>query len=181
MTPSNVQSWYQFASKHGREVQNGDIIIVHKCDKASAWGIATVSSVEGQTTSLTFKQVNGDQPMTPTYDWVCNGTANTQMKIGPSPDENRDIFGVVKNQCVFLQTLNARLSDRIWRKLEQRVGTKVDEGLHDREDFRYPEFVEGTSKRPLLASAAPTIQGKSQKRVVSTPIVIHFGDLIVLE
>ena len=117
-------------------------------------------------TSLTFKEVNGNQPVTPTYDWVCNGTANTQMRVGPSADENNDFSGVVKNQCVFLQALNLRLSDRSWRELEQRLGAKVDESSH--EILQYPAFVGGPSNQPLQASA-PSIQGNFQKRLVSTP------------
>jgi len=114
-------------------------------------------------TSLTFKEAN--QPVTPTYDWVCDGTANTQMRVGPSADENSDFSGV-ENQCVFLHTLNPRLSDKSWRELEQRLGAKVDESSH--EFLQYPAFVEGSSKQPLRTSA-PTIPRTLQKRFVSTP------------
>ena len=172
MTPSNIQSWYQYARNRGREVENGDIVIVYKCDKAFSWGIATVSSTEGRTTSLTFKQADGNHPTTPTHNWQCDGTANTQMRVGPAPNENSDFFEAVKNQCVFLHTLNARLSDRSWRKLEQHIGAKVDEGLH--EDVQYPNFVQGSSKQPLLASATPTTQRRSHKRFVSTSIMYTF-------
>ena len=170
MTPSTVESWYQYAKNRGRELHNGNIVVVYRCDKASSWGIATFSSTEGQTTSLTFKEANGDQPVT--YGWVCNGTANTQMRVGPSSDENIDIPGVVNNQCVFLHTLNARLSETSWRELVQRLGAKVDE------DFQYPAFVEGSTKHPLPA-CTPTTR-KFQKRFVSTPNRhVHFVNFIV--
>jgi len=167
MTPSTVESWYQYAKDRGRELQNGDIVVVYKCDKAPSWGIAAFSSTEGQTTSLTFKEADGDHVLIPTYNWVCNGAANTQMRVGPSADENSDFSGVVKNQCIFLHTLNARLSDRSWRELEQRLGAKFDEKEH--EILRYPAFVEGSAKQSLRASE-PTIQRNFQKRFVSTPI-----------
>lgn len=167
MTPSTIQSWYQYAKKRGRQLQNGNIVVVYKCDKAPSWGIATFSSTEGQMTSLTFKEANGDQPVSPTYDWVCNGTANTQMRVGPSAEENSDFSGVVKNQCVFLHTLNPRLSDKSWRELEQRLGATVDKSSN--EVLQYPAFVEGSSKQPLRTSAR-TIERNFQKRSVSTPI-----------
>jgi len=112
--------------------------------------------------SLTFKEANGDQPVTPTYDWVCNGTVNTQMRVGPSADKNGDLSGVVNNQCVFLHTLNAQLSDTSWGKLEERLGAKVDDGSH--EEIQYPTFVEGSFKQSL-----PTSAKKFQKRFVSSP------------
>ncbi len=120
-------------------------------------------------TSLIFKEANGDQPMNPTYDWVCNGTANTQMRVGPTADENSDFFGVVKNQCVFLHTLNPRLSNRVWRMLEQHLGIGVDGG--SQQDIQYPQqFIEGSSKQPLPTSASTT-QRKFHKRFVSYPVM----------
>jgi len=163
MTPSTVESWYQFAKDRGRVLENGDIVVVYKCDKAPSWGIAAFSSTEGQTTSLIFEEMNRDHA---TYNWVCDGAANTQMKVGPSADENSDFPGVVHNQCIFLGALNARLSDRRWRELQKRLSTKVNESSH--EGFHHPVSVEGSSKQPL----PPAAPAESQKDFVSIAIRI---------
>jgi len=96
----------------GRDVQNGDIRLVYACDKAASWGIATFSGVEGNTTSLAFE--TNDRPSgSHTYNWTCNGSANTHMRVGPSVEED-----AVRNQCLFLRTWNAQLSDTSWRRMQ---------------------------------------------------------------
>jgi len=115
MTPSTIESWYKYAVKvRGRDLQNGDIRLVYACDKAPSWGIATVSGTNGRPVSLTFKEVK-DQG---TYEWEYNGTADIARRVGPCRDENRDLDGVVHNQCLFLRTLNAQFSDQRWKEIE---------------------------------------------------------------
>ena len=114
MTPSTVQNWYRYAMDvRGRDVQNGGIRLVYACDKAVSWGIATFSSVEGNTTSFVFNQTKDFPSGSHTYNWRCNGSANTHMRVGPSVEEE-----AVRNQCIFLQTWNAQLSATNWRRMQ---------------------------------------------------------------
>ena len=123
MTPSTIQHWYRYAMDvRGRDVENGDIRLVYACDKAASWGIATFSSVEGNTTSFVFNEKN-DCPNGPhTYNWTCNGSANTHMRVGPSVEEEAG----VRNQCLFLQTWNVQLSATNWRYM-QEVPVQADD------------------------------------------------------
>jgi len=106
MTPSTIQNWYRYAMDvRGREVENGDIRLVYACDKAASWGIATFSSVEGNTTSFAFNQTKDFQSGSHTYNWTCSGSVNTHMRVGPSVEEE-----AIRNQCIFLQTWNVQLS-----------------------------------------------------------------------
>jgi len=114
MTPSTVQNWYRYAMDvRGRDVQNGDIRLLYGCDKAASWGIATFSTVEGNTTSFVFNETKDCPSGSHTYCWTCNGSANTHTRVGPSVEE-----GAVQNQCIFLQTWNAQLSAESWRRMQ---------------------------------------------------------------
>lgn len=52
-----------------------------------------------------------------TYQWICNGTTNVQTRVGLSVDKNAN--GMVKNQCVFLRTVNAQFSEKHWREIQR--------------------------------------------------------------
>ena len=124
MTPSTVQNWYRYAMDvRRRDVQNGDIRLVYGCDKAVSWGIATFSSVEGNTTSFAFNKANDCPSGSHTYNWACNGSANTHMRVGPSVKEE-----AVQNQCLFLQSWNALLSTDSWRRM-QWVRVQADDRM----------------------------------------------------
>ncbi len=127
MTPSTIKSWYKYAMEvRGRQLQNGDIRLVYACDKAPSWGIATLSGTDGHPVSLTFKEVKDNQGRCCTYKWEYSGTADIARRVRPSRDENRDLGGVVDNQCLFLRTLNAQFSDKTWKESSQHsLATRI--------------------------------------------------------
>lgn len=128
---ANIVAWYIFA-KHtlGHEVQNGDLRVVYGCRKSSGFGIAAARRVAGQpNTRLTFSV---DSPRAATsgcpYRWSHNGSA--EVKAGPSQQEYSEISGgiPVNNQCLFVNTLDAKVSAELWQRIEgQGIVTTMDE------------------------------------------------------
>ena len=115
---SNIRTWYHYARKQ-RALRNGDLVLVYQCDKAPSCGMASFSGCEGQAKMFTFKCLKEGQLVSPPYQWVLDrGPGNMNMKIGPYVGENNDLSGVVKNQCVFLRTLNVQLSEKEWEEFE---------------------------------------------------------------
>ena len=114
---SNIHAWYHYARKQ-RTLRNGDLVLVYECDKAPCCGMASFSGCKGQAQTFTFECLKEGQTSAP-YQWVLkHGPGTASMKIGPYVGENNDLSGVVKNQCVFLRTLNAQLSKKEWEESE---------------------------------------------------------------
>ena len=112
----NAELWYTFVSDVlGLEVDNGDIRLVIGFDKVSSWGIATFSSTVGESDLLEFKSCDG-QAVSQAYSWNCVGSG--KGRVGPHEtlqDLKREPDGSpLQNQCVFVRTLNFRLSGEIW-------------------------------------------------------------------
>jgi len=129
---ANMRKWYEFVYRiRRRRVPNGQIRLVIGCDKTTAWGIATVSGMSQQTTSkLKFKTLDNASSSTTTYTWECSGMA--VVRVGPDRHEiealrDRDnghcpLDMKFYNQCLFVRTMNATLSDKEWAKLERNFG-----------------------------------------------------------
>ncbi|KAF5310136.1 hypothetical protein D9619_010570 [Psilocybe cf. subviscida] len=118
----NIAVWYKFV-KHtlGREVENGDLRVVYSCRKSSGFGIATAFNTDQrEKTQLTFSVDStwADISGCP-YRWSHTGTA--EVKAGPSRQENYDISSTepVRNQCLFVSTIDTKVSAEIWRHIEE--------------------------------------------------------------
>lgn len=114
----NVVQWYRFV-KHtlGYDITNGNLHVVHGCCKTSGFGIATVFNTgERQNTRLSFL-VEDPRPGTSTcpYRWKYTGTA--EVKAGPDTVEISSTEPV-RNQCLFVRTINSMLSNEIWKSVE---------------------------------------------------------------
>jgi len=116
----NVIKWYEYATSpngHGREVDNGGLLIVIGCDKVPSWGIATFSNKTRREESLEFignDGVSGSK----TYQWYCRGTGigRTGPHVEDMHDLRREPNVSLRNQCVFVRTMEVTLSDKIWKE-----------------------------------------------------------------
>jgi len=112
----NAESWYWFVREvREREVENGDIRLVVGCDRVSSWGIATFSSSTEHQVRLEFR---ARDDVSETYMWNCVGTGSG--RVGPYEEDIRDLrtdTADLKNQFVFLRTLNFNLTGEIWNNL----------------------------------------------------------------
>src|SRR5205807_7859625 len=114
----NAESWYWFVREvREREVENGDIRLVVGFDRVSSWGIAAFASDIGHQVRLEFR---GRDNVSETYRWNCIGSASG--RVGPYEEDIKDLkretdTSGLKNQRVFLRTLNFTLAGEIWDNL----------------------------------------------------------------
>lgn len=133
----NADSWYQYVNHDcGGEVEKGDIRLVIGVDKVSSWGIATYASSGAEQVRLEFKGVdNGTTSRA--YTWDCFGTASAG-RVGPQDAEIRDLMqesdgSCLRNQCVFIRTMNFTASGEMWTKSAGHL-VRTDDlrgGLHE--------------------------------------------------
>ena len=131
---ANVRKWYEFVSRvrGRRKIRNGEIRLVVGCDKTTAWGIATVSGMSQQTTTkLRFKPLDTKNSSTAIYTWECSGIV--EERVGPDRGDidalrNGDSSGypelgtTLRNQCLFVRTMTATLSNDEWSKVSRNLG-----------------------------------------------------------
>ena len=129
---ANVEKWYRYINgPRGREANNGDVRLVVGCDKATCWGMATLSNMT-QHSQLKFKPLDAQSSSSGScgYTWEYSGTAD--VKVGPDqkeidelrredPDESSTGDHYL-NQCLFVRTLNVTLSDDDWENLNRGMG-----------------------------------------------------------
>ena len=135
---ANVTKWYKFVNGvRGREAKNGEVRVVIGCDKTTSWGMAAISNVTQQKASqLKFKILEEPRAKLSgtAYTWEYSGMA--EVRVGPDAKEigalrngDADPFDTnppseeeFSNQCLFVRTLNATLSDKAWKKLNDTLG-----------------------------------------------------------
>jgi len=125
----HAESWYKYVNGvRGREAKNGDVRLAIGCDKSTTWGMATFSNLtEHNALRLKFKAI-GESSLGRTYGWEYSGMA--EVRAGPDPQEVEDLrmneeaerSVVYKNQCLFVETLNATLNDDVWNKISSESG-----------------------------------------------------------
>jgi hypothetical protein len=138
---ANAYKWYKFAlTVRGRKVKNGQIRLVTGCDKTTSWGMAVLSNMTQQRKSqLKFKAMEDTKgpSSTTAYTWEYSGMAevragpDTNEIIGLRDNEGRSVDASpltdqeFSNQCLFVRTLNATLSDDVWGKLNDNLGLET--------------------------------------------------------
>jgi len=138
---ANMGKWYEFVYRvrGQRKIRNTQIRLVIGCDKATAWGIATVSGGSQQMTSrLKFKTLDTGNSSTTAYTWECSGMV--EERVGPDRHEIEALRNyddgphlpnmILRNQCLFVRTMNATLSNAEWVKLMQNLGKTTVEDLN---------------------------------------------------
>ncbi|KAF9545574.1 hypothetical protein CPC08DRAFT_675696, partial [Agrocybe pediades] len=164
----NIESWYKLIMcDFGCDVENGDILVVTGCDKTDSWGIATfVKSSEA--VKLTFQAV----PSSRSYKWEYFGSFDA--RTGPnlkviqglqSSTSGTDVASSepLLNQCVFVRTLTATLSDDIWESLRRSV-SRLDpnKDMHNGQNFLKGDVGPGTFSLPT-SSESSTDNGNSMR------------------
>lgn len=149
----HAESWYKYVNGvRGREAKNGDVRLAIGCDKSTTWGMATFSNLtEHNALRLKFKAI-GESSLGRTYGWEYSGMA--EVRAGPDAQEVEDLRmneeterdAVYKNQCLFVETLNATLNDDVWNKLLSESGSAL-------------LSVEATANAPSFDLAASTPGG----------------------
>ena len=134
---ANVERWYRYINgPRGREAKNGDVRLVVGCDKATSWGMATLSNMT-QHNQLKFKPLDAQSSSSGScgYTWEHSGTAD--VKVGPDQKEINELRtrsededdsptgGNFLNQCLFVRTLNITLGDEDWELLNRGIGVGV--------------------------------------------------------
>ena len=132
---ANAKSWYEYVEGDdcGRKIENGDIRVVVGFDKVSSWGIATFASNVEELIRFEFKGVN-ERPASHMYMWDCVGSVNG--RVGPQDEEIRDLVlepnaPPLRNQCVFVRTLNFTLSGSIQNELAVHEVRSSDAKIYD--------------------------------------------------
>ena len=113
----HAKLWYEFVTRvRQREVENGEIRLVMGFDKASTWGIATFGNGVEEQVRLQFER-SADLDNTQNYLWsyASSGTG----RAGPYEEELQDLrsptgTSELRNQCMFVRTMNFSLSGKIW-------------------------------------------------------------------
>jgi len=119
----HADNWYKFVNGPlGREAKNGEIRVVIGCDKTISWGMATFSNFAQQSNfRLQFRplEISARRSVGSAYTWEHSGMAD--VRVGPDLDENDELGGTadhpLRNQCLFMRTLNVTLEDGVWAQV----------------------------------------------------------------
>ncbi|KIM41810.1 hypothetical protein M413DRAFT_410101, partial [Hebeloma cylindrosporum] len=115
---ANLRKWYEFVYRvRGKSIGNGELRLVIGCDKASAWGIATVSEVRVGPDEHDIEALRSDDP-------------------GDHP-----LSSTLRNQCLFVRTMNPGFSKVDWKKLMKNIGKSMveDHNNHSRMESHPPQ------------------------------------------
>ena len=113
----HAKLWYEFVTRvRQREVVNGEIRLVMGFDKVSTWGIATFGNDVEEQVRLQFER-SADLDNTQNYVW--SYASSGSGRAGPHEEELQDLrsptgTSKLRNQCVFVRTMNFCLSGKIW-------------------------------------------------------------------
>lgn len=171
---ANAEHWYRYINDcRGREAHNGDVRVVIGYDKTRAWGMATFSNLTAQNDyfHLTFRPV--EQRDMKTYKWEHSSMA--EVRAGPDACEIEALRkndpaqqeAEYDNQCLFVRTLNFKLRDDIWQKLESELG-EVEVDGHPGNITYSDSLFSGkisparSSVYPVQSSAPPVSDNRSQ-------------------
>jgi hypothetical protein len=136
---THAEEWYKFVNgPRGREAQNGDLHVVVGCDKTTSWGMATFANSRlSQETNFRLKfSVLGEQQSQRNagnkYMWEHSGVA--EVRVGPGRGENEELGETdsnrLRNQCLFLRTLNVTLSEKAWEETFPHSVAVADQNPH---------------------------------------------------
>jgi hypothetical protein len=138
---THAEDWYKFVNgPRGREAQNGDLRVVVGCDKTTSWGMATFShSSLSRETNLRLKfSVPGEQQSKRNagnkFTWDHSGFGSAEVRVGPGRGENIELGETdsnrLRNQCLFLRTLNVTLSEEVWEEIFPHPVALADQNRH---------------------------------------------------
>lgn len=132
---AHIAGWYVFVRRTlGRAIGNGDLRVVYGYRKSTAFGMAAISRAnKSSETRLTFCETDGWARQTGyKYRWSQVGSAD--VKTGPEYRESAELMypahgtsrSLPENQCLFISTLDAKLSEKAWKSMESLPVLAVD-------------------------------------------------------
>lgn len=149
----HIESWYEYVKVTlGYKANNGDIRLVTGCDKACSWGMAVAEQgpIFPHTYKLQFREAANKSSQVK-HMWECNNGI-VETRTGPHQEEVRPLLsGIcesdiawppILNQCLFVESLNNRLSTESWA----RICAKNEELYND---------IGSSSTDPSLVPRAP--------------------------
>ena len=189
---THAEDWYKFVNgPRGREAQNGDLHVVVGCDKTTSWGMATFanSSLSQETNfRLKFSPLGEQQSQRNAgnkYMWEHSGVA--EVRVGPGHGENEELGETdsnrLRNQCLFLRTLNVTLSEKVWEEIFSLPVAVADQNPHSgiQEHPKRPHVTnKGRSHRqPSQSSSSQNLPSRSHSST-NSPIAssLTLDDLV---
>ena len=135
---THAEDWYKFVNgPRGLEVLNGDLRVVIGCDKTTSWGMATFSNSILTKFRLKFSALGEQQSQHNDgnkYGWEHSDVTSADVKIGPGRRENEDLGETdsnrLRNQSLFLRTLNVTLSENAWKEIFPHLVPVADQNPH---------------------------------------------------
>lgn len=117
----NIAMWYRYF-KHtlGHDIENGDLRVVYSCRKSTGFGIAAAFNTgRRDNTRLSFlnESPSAYSSRCP-YRWTHIGSAETKAFSSAQANVEFSSTGPVRNQCLFIETIDTRLSAETWSSAE---------------------------------------------------------------
>ena len=181
---THAEDWYKFVNgPRGREAQDGDLHVVVGCDKTTSWGMATFTNSNlSQETNfrLKFSPLGEQQSQRNAgnkYMWEHSGAA--EVRVGPGRGENEELGETdsnrLRNQCLFLRTLNVTLSEKVWEEMFSLPVAVADQnyhsGIRDHPKCRPHVINTGHSHRqPSQSNSSQNLPSRSHNSTNSPPI-----------
>ena len=191
---THAEDWYKFVNgPRGREAQNGDLHVVVGCDKTTSWGMATFAdSGLSQEANLRLKffalgKQQSQRNSRKKYMWEQSGVA--EVRVGPGREENEELGETdsnrLRNQSLFLRTLNVTLSEKVWEEIFSHAVAVADQnphsGIQDLRKCRPHVINTGHSHpEPSHSNSSQDLQSKSHsftKSPISSDFTENYGTL----
>ena len=159
---ANVVNWYRYVNgPRGREAKNGDVRLVVGCDKTTSWGIAAFPNQTQQNSCiLKFGPLEGDSARWSEHSGVA------EVKAGPGSNEINELRidsdppdVKFENQCLFVRTLNATLSDDVWADIHSSSGSQYPRAKNCSDSYRLYSNNPGNSSNFSPSQGESKLQG----------------------
>lgn len=183
----NIASWYKYVLvERGRQVENGEVRLVIGRDNSRTWGMAVFenASTHGDALQLKFKPTDEDILGNRRYTWEAS-SAVALARTGPNKKYNEELTTAdyldIKNQTLFIRTLNARLSNNLWQKLTAAIATELMRLYEDHEGHDlFPEsFTTSTSSaRDSSRADGPPVHNVDAYRSSSRGSMFQYKGLV---
>lgn len=132
---AHLTTWYTFVRQTlGHDIGNGDLRVVYGCRKSTAFGIAAISTAKkpAETRLMFYENEGWARRSGYKYRWSQVGSAH--VKTGPEYRESAKLmhptYGTSRtlpeNLCLFISTVDAKLSEEAWKSTESLPVLAVD-------------------------------------------------------
>ena len=184
---THAEDWYKFVNgPRGREAQNGDLHVVVGCDKTTSWGMATFAdSSLSQETNFRLKfSALGEQESQRNagnkYMWEHSGVA--EVRVGPGRGENEELGETdsnrLRNQCLFLRTLNVTLSEKVWEEIFSLSVAVADQNPQDHAKCHHVTNTGRSHRQPSPSNSSQNLPSRSHNSTNSPTSNLTLNDVV---